>query len=523
IRQLNAETRQFTTYEISSSSSSQGRLYSATDTTVCGKNLITLDGGDAEENVPARIHVADVQSGQAAQTTRSFVLSDLAGEAKLIASDGETACVVSSVASGGAESGVLTLYDLSGESALKNSAFTFAAESGESFVGVACVYGTYYAASKTRFYIVSPEESAAGEEKNYTVATCASRRTNELLTADVYGTLYVAQSDKNVYAYTESDFANETSTPQVTAVLPQNGDAAPIKLLVDFHRNVYVLQGGAIVRCATHAESDTVSFPMNGKIYVYAQTQETPVVSAAFGVETSATYVIYNGNFIAASYDLPLPTVHSVTVDGADETLFSQTAAEFCVTECAEKTLLLRIDLSALNGAEYFPCISYGRTKKRIAAIALAETETYALLAVYDEEENGYYTALAEKNSCESVAESEFLTDPPEPFVNGAKGYVTNAISLYKYPYLTSLLTVCPLNKNAEVTVLRTVQKLDWEYYLVEYTDENGATQTGFLPAAYVSETNGAAPQAQTSVLGEENANRDLIWRLAYIVLGTLV
>ena len=262
---------------------------------------------------------------------------------------------------------------------------------------------------------------------------------------------------------------------------------------------------------------------MNGKLYVYTQTQETPVISAAFGVETKATYVLYNGNFIAASYDLPLPTVHSIAVDGADETLFSQSAAEFCVTECAENTLLLHIDLSALHGAEYFPCVSYRRTEKKIAAITLAETQTYTLLAVYDEAENGYYTALAEKNSCESVSESEFLTAPPEPFASGAKGYVTNAISLYKYPYLTPLLTVCPLDKNAEVTVLRTVRKLDWEYYLVEYTDENGATQTGFLPAAYVSETNGTAPQAQTTVLGEENANRDLIWRLVYIVLGTLV
>ncbi|MGN1052646.1 MAG: hypothetical protein ACI4SH_04565, partial [Candidatus Scatosoma sp.] len=351
----------------------------------------------------------------------------------------------------------------------------------------------------------------------------ASRRANELLAADVYGTLYVAQSDKNVYAYTESGFVSETTTPQVAAVFPQSGGAAPSKLLVDFHRNVYVLQGGALVRCATPAQSDTVSYEMNGKLFVYTQTQETPVVSAAFGVETSATYVIYNGNFIAASYGLPLPTVHSVAVEGADETLFSQAAAEFCVTEIAEKTLLLYIDLSALSGAEYFPCVSYGRTEKSIAAIALAETQTYALVAVYDEEENGYYTALAEKISCESVAESEFLTGPPEPFASGAKGYVTNAISLYKYPYLTPLLTVCPLNKNAEITVLKTVRKLDWEYYLVEYTDGNGATQTGFLPAAYVSETNGAAPQAQTSVLGEENANRDLIWRLVYIVLGTLV
>ncbi|MDD6995616.1 MAG: hypothetical protein SPH68_02430 [Candidatus Borkfalkiaceae bacterium] len=534
IRQLNAETREFTSYEISASSSSQGRLYAATDATLCGNTLVTLDKGSAEENVPARIHLTSAnQSGQAAQNTRSCILSDLSGTAKLVASDGKTACVASAVtASGGVESGVLTFYDLSSEENTLQPCFTYAAESGEAFVGVACVYGTYYAASKTRFYKISPagttsEETEGGTAEGYAVTSRASRRANELLSCDVYGTLYVAQSDKKIYAFSESEFAEETSgiTETATAALPTGADplVRPSKLLVDFHRGIYVLQGGAIVKCAASAEETPVSYAMNDKSFVYAQTAETPVVSAAFGVETGAAYVIYNGNFIAASYDLPLPTVHTVPVNGTDETLFSQSAARFCVAECPEKTFLLRVDLSTLGGAEYFPCVSYGRTEKKISAISLAETEKYALLAVYDKEANDYYTALAEKSSCTSVSEEEFLAPPPEQFQNGAKGYVTNALSLYKYPYLTPLLTVCPLNKNAEVTVLKTVRKLDWTYYQVEYTNADGITQTGFLPAAYVSDTSGSAPQAQTTVRGEENNNRDLVWRLVYLVLGTLV
>ena len=65
--------------------------------------------------------------------------------------------------------------------------------------------------------------------------------------------------------------------------------------------------------------------------------------------------------------------------------------------------------------------------------------------------------------------------------------------------------------------------QLMMKYYQVEYTDETGATKTGFLPAAYVTDTNGNVPEAEQTALGGENNNRDLVWRLVYIILGTLV
>lgn len=80
------------------------------------------------------------------------------------------------------------------------------------------------------------------------------------------------------------------------------------------------------------------------------------------------------------------------------------------------------------------------------------------LLAVYDESKNDYYTALAEKSVCSQISSDEYLKDPPEEFLNGGKGYVTNALHLYKYPYLTELFTVTYLPRNAEITVLKRVE-----------------------------------------------------------------
>ena len=426
VKQLNAETRNFTSYEISSSSPSDGRLSSAADCVLSGDTLVALDPGEESDGDP-RLHV--LSAATAADRTAK-TLHIRTNNAKYIASDGKTACI----ATGNAD-GTLAVYDLS-------------------------------------------------------------------------------------------------ATPaDAVAKLPSSaGESTPTKLLVDFDRNVYALQGSSIVKCesterAVNGASAAVSYPLNDsetKTFVFSQTSETPVLSVAFGAETGAAYVLYNGDFIAVTYDLPLPTLESIEVSGTDKTLFAEESAVFSVVSCPAKTLLIRFDSASLRDAAYFPYVSHARTEKRISALALAQTDRFMLLAVYDESKNDYYTALAEKSVCSQISSDEYLKDPPEEFLNGGKGYVTNALHLYKYPYLTELFTVTYLPRNAEITVLKRVEKLDWLYYQVEYTDETGKTSTGYLPAAYVTDTKGSTPVADQTTLGGENNNRDLVWRLVYIVLGTL-
>ena len=55
IRQIDSETRAFTSFEISASSNSDGRLYNAVDTALAGNTLFTLDSGNPAENVGARV------------------------------------------------------------------------------------------------------------------------------------------------------------------------------------------------------------------------------------------------------------------------------------------------------------------------------------------------------------------------------------------------------------------------------------------------------------------------------------
>lgn len=522
IRTLNAETGEFTSFEISASSDSAHRLYDAVDCVVTGNTLVTLDRGNVDDSASkARILVCDVTANSSA-LSRSIALSDTGVE--LVSSDGETALVSStptnSVSS--TQSGVLSLYDLSSGARLAS----FVSAEDAPFIGVTNVYGTYYAASKYYLYRIDKNENG------YALVSRKTTRSNVLLSSDAYGSLYVAQSDRNVYTLTEEEFLDEAVNPrteEAIAKLPSayvHGEKASFS--VDFFRDVYILCGGTFYRCeSTLAAKDGAkperSYPLTQKTLVYNQTAETPVTCASFGWQNDAAYVVYDGNFVIKTYDLPLHSLNALSVEGSDQPLFAAESTDFTLVELPEKTLLIRFDLNSLEGSEYFPYLSHARSNGSLTAIALGETSRYRLLAVYDGENNDYFTALAEKDSCTEVSPDDFFTPAPEQFSDGKKGYVTNDVGLYKYPFLTDRLTVCTVKRGTEIVVLKTVERLDWLYYAVAYTDENGEYKTGYLPAAYVSDVSGKIPPSVSTMLGEERNNSDLVWRLAYLVLGTFV
>lgn len=523
IRCLNAESGEFTPYEISASSTSDHRLYDAVDCIVSGDTLVTLDRGSTENSAAAkaRLLVSDLTQNSSARS-RSIALSDTGVER--VSSDGKTALVSSTPANSvsATQSGVLSLYDL--ESGARLASFVSAEDSP--FIGVANVYGTYYAASKYYFYRIDRNENG------YALVSRKTTRSNALLSSDAYGSLYVAQSDRNVYAFTEAEFLDETVNPrteEAIAKLPSSyvhGEKA--SFAIDFLRGVYLLRDGTFYRCeSTSAAKDGAcaqqAYPLTQKTLVYNQTAETPVTCASFGWQNNATYVVYDGNFIVKTHDLPIPSLNTLSVEGSDSPLFAAESTDFTLVELPEKTLLVRFNLNSLKNSEYFPYLSHARTSAPLTAISLGETSRYRLLAVYDGSNNDYFTALAEKDACTEVSPDDFFTPPPQQFSAKQKGYVTNDVGLYKYPFLTDLLTICTVKRGTEIVVLKTVERLDWLYYAVAYTDENGEYKTGYLPAAYVSDVSGKTPPSVATMLGEERNNSDLVWRLVYLVLGALV
>ena len=115
----------------------------------------------------------------------------------------------------------------------------------------------------------------------------------------------------------------------------------------------------------------------------------------------------------------------------------------------------------------------------------------------------------------ETLAGEDYKTD----YTESKNGWLTNDVYLYKYPYLTTLLTVDELSRGAQITLLGEITQLDHDYYLVS-AEVDGVQKTGYVPKAYVTLFNGEPLQSETVIYGRNESNGDSVWRFAYILLG---
>ena len=480
VRQYSPETKSFTGFEIAAASASENRLSGATASRYFGGSLYIADKANR------RLSVTNLSTGE-----HTIYPAEL--EAEYLATDGKNAVLAT------AQKAVL--IDLESGVLVRS----FEGMTGN-ILGVECVYGTYYfLTNNNHFYRASMSESGewhlSGAPK--TVST------PKLLTSDIYGDLYVACADNKVYRFTESEFTDSSATGTEIATVPTETK----QLAVDFDRTVYALHANAVKVCADAG----VEYPLS-KSLVFSQSDATELTSFSFDMSSGATYLLYDGNFVVEAYDVPFPALNSIPVRGADEAIFGSGNALFSLVEIPERTLLVEYDMSRLNGANVFPYLSHARTKQTQTAIKLGESDRFNLVAVFDGETKIYTAAIVEKASCADIPEETYLKKAAA-FAECQTGYLTNAIDLYKYPYLTELLTLTALPKNAEVTVLGQIDDLDYRYYLVEYSNGE-TTYRGYLPQSYVTDFDPRPPQSESATFGDTETDRDSLWRLAFILLG---
>ena len=197
----------------------------------------------------------------------------------------------------------------------------------------------------------------------------------------------------------------------------------------------------------------------------------------------------------------------------ADESVFANASAEIAVVETQKSALLISFDLSRLAGQTYFPYLSYMRTDRQYRALKIGEAGAYALVAIFDETEKAYATYIVREDSCITLPKDSYSVIYEESARKTA--YLTNDTTLYKFPYLTSLLTVRALPRNGKVTILGELNELDHEYYFVSYGE-----YTGYVPKSFVSGLTASPAQTEETIHGNLEDNADAIFRVVYILLG---
>ena len=403
----------------------------------------------------------------------------------------------------------LTLYDLS--SKRYGEALITLDESliEGNVIGATAVYDHYYVLTDNNYcYALTAENGAWSYTETLTLSATPLRAT--AFTSDVYGSLYVAYDNSTVYRFTEK----ELLTADASGAKLLDGFTAANKIAVDYASNLYALRNGTVTKYEASDSGYTkgASFTPN---YGLVYDTNPKVCSFTFGVNDENTYLLYENGYVVKTNELQIPTVNPIPVGNAANVVFGDSDASFTVVTVAQDTVLIEFDMAALKTATDFPYVAFKRIQTAQTALKLGTESGYSILAMSDVD-GKYKSYLALNAACTTLQESEYqrLYDTPKT------GYLTNAVSVYKYPYLNELLTSGTLTKDTPIQLLGETVQLDHAYYKVAYTMQDGTQKTGYIPKAFLSETEGATPSFESVTYGETENDTDRIWRLVYILLG---
>lgn len=495
LQRFSVSASSFTGYEIGTNSTSPHRLNGAKALTLSENKLFIADNGNQ------RISVYDTKTEAyltpiASTLAPSFMASY---NNTLLAANGEQAVLYSVSAT--EQTPLLTIEraDIHG-----------------TIIGVADVYEKYYCLTDTNhFYTVQKDESGAWTHTE----TQRKATYGELFTSDIYGNLYVADENA-VYRFKEQDFIDPNAEGEKILTLSKtNGKALEIQ--TDYSGNLYALYENAI---ETYSSSGTSAYTLSEITTLNAPPVydgNTGFRSLALHATEENGFLLCNGNYIVKTKKFSSSTVKNISVEDSATKLFeAQNSGTFDVTKIAKDTLLVQFDMQALNGATVFPYLSYERTNEERTALKLSETTTNALVAIFNAQQGKYATYLVSKSACADQPENTYYTEYTE--AEQKIGYLTNSVHLYKFPYLSELLTVSntTLERGTQIKLLGKIENLDYTYYRIEYGEGESKT-TGYIPTSYVNFFEGIPPQTQSHVYGDTESDKDSVFQLVYILLGT--
>ena len=486
VRLYSAEEKAFTDFEINAASASKHRLDGANELLLAENRLFIADDGND------RISVYNT----ATKNFETAINSTL--PTPFLSSYGETLLVASSQ-----EAALYNLADVGYGNELLRIPTT---ELDGNVVGATCVYDRYYLLTDAGYcYTLTQKSGTWGYSETQTLPYATA------FTADVYGSLYVAYDD-DLRRFTEK----ELTTPNANGTKILDGLPTTVKLAVDYETNLYTLANGVLTKYTPDNEGnyaqDATYVPSYGLV-----KDASPLVTAfTFGVEDEYAYFLYDGNYVVKSNELQIPIVNPIPVGEAANRVFGAENRNFTIVTVEQDAILTEFDLSALQDATEFPYVAFERCHTPMTALKIGEENGYAILAV-PSGAVGYRTYLVLNSSCKELPATDYRHAYTQPYKTGT---LTNAVSLYKFPYLSSLLTLTDIPRGATVTLLGEVKKLNHEYYEVSYKAENGETVTGFIPKNYVLLFDGSVPTNETVTYGNTEDDTDTVWRLAYILLG---
>ena len=487
VKQFSVAAAAFTDFEICSASASSHRLNGATDVCLSGERLFIADDGNA------RISVYDTATAKFETPIPSTLLNPY------LAAYGDTLLV--------SADSTAVLYNVSSKDYGETELLLDETKIKGNVVGATSVYNRYYLLTDSNHCYTLRNENGVWtySESKKDLNSCPTA-----MTSDIYGALYVAYDNDSVYRFTESELLSAATGAKILSNLPESA-----KIAVDYDTNLYALSDNALHKFSADAQGTYTETAVFRPDYDLVNDPAPLLASFAFGIEENKTYLLYAGNYLMQTDELALPTVNPIPVGDAAKQVFGENEGAFELVTVRTDSILIEFDVTLLPTATEFPYVAFERCESAKTALKIGAVDEYNLLIVA--EKDGYAAYLGRISDCEKIAETKYRkTYTEESFT----GYLTNDVAVYKYPYLTELLTLAQAKRGETVQVVGEIGMLDYTYYEIVYKTESGEVR-GYIPKNYIAKFDGTPPKTQTMTLGETESNDDSVWRLVYIVLGT--
>ncbi len=464
-----------TGYEIAAASNSVNRLDNATESVRAGGLVVTADVDNG------RISIYDTETGEY-QTIGCEGVSHVAtnGEA-IAAATNEKIFIYEPVWSGATLSFVLQKT---------------AEIQQNNVVGVVCVYGVFYFVTSD-FYYGKIEHGDDGW--NSTPVQRNVGTTPTALTADLFGDIFVADSNGNIYRLGEEDFAATGGLGDIVTTI----DSGFSSLRAGFDGKLYYLDSEKNLCMYDGKDTETVA-TVDGKNFVYTGEEKKKPVSFALGFEDDEVYFCF-GDFVVKTHEgaLGLATLESVskaTLDASAKKLSDgEDLRDVKLADFAAGAVGIHINFGALAEDGSY-CLGYERFPEARRGVLLASHGDYSLIALYHD--HIYSTEL--------FRTADMTREPFAPEYEDAGGrgmFLASGCTPYRFPCIidapAKAAEAAPRGTRVSVVgILREggqeAAQGGYDFAYVEYGDG----KSGYVPYAYLTYVDPLGDAAETFSLG---------------------
>ncbi len=310
----------------------------------------------------------------------------------------------------------------------------------------------------------------------------------------------IASWESKTYALDGTNHLYELSvnpeSTQELATLPQGSTS-----MVIAKGNVYgVTENGDFYGYSLHDFTTPTIQESGGFCAISTNGEEVYLVKG----EELYTYDIAE-NLVHKAEENAYPKIDEIPIKNVKTELAQKETANVAMVETSAKSLLMEVDI-ARSETSFYPLQNL-RKSNPTHGVRLAQTDEYTLFACY---EDGYKTYLVNTANVKVTATGYTPLEKT--------GYANGTGKIYKYPLVSNVFqNLGEIERNAPLHIVGAIESVDGKYYAVKIGEK-----VGYIPQTHARLFEGVAPSPSQEVFGDVDSDKDAVWRLTYLLLGSV-